>query len=229
MSPRGAVLLDALGTLLELSPPAPILTRLLEERLGVRVEPSVAERAMAAEIAYYRAHNLEGRDGPSLADLRLRCTEVLRDALGERATALADGELGRVLLDSLRFVPFADARPALKRLRQARLALVVVSNWDCSLHDVLADSGLAPLVDAAVTSAEVGAAKPAPAVFVRGLELAGVAADRAVHVGDSLGEDVQGARAAGIRPVLLVRGAVPPRPPGVPVIGSLAEAPEIAP
>ena len=46
---------------------------------------------------------------------------------------------------------------------RAGLRLVVVSNWDVSLHEVLARTGLTPLLDGAVTSAEVGAAKPDPA------------------------------------------------------------------
>ena len=53
---------------------------------------------------------------------------------------------------------------------------MVVSNWDVSLHERLAETGLAPLVDGAVASAELGAAKPDPAIFARGLELAGAAA-----------------------------------------------------
>ena len=40
------------------------------------------------------------------------------------------------------------------------LAIVVVSNWDHSLHERLTETGLAPLVDAAVASAELGHAKP---------------------------------------------------------------------
>ena len=66
-----------------------------------------------------------------------------------------------------------------------------------------------------------GAAKPAPAVFERALELAGVAAADALHVGDSLDNDVAGARAAGIRPLLIVREGS--RPAGVEAIGTLAE------
>jgi FMN phosphatase YigB (HAD superfamily) len=61
-----------------------------------------------------------------------------------------------------------------------------------------------------VSSAELGAAKPAPAAFAHALTLAGAPAERAVHVGDRVEEDVQGARGAGITPVLVVRGGEPP-------------------
>jgi FMN phosphatase YigB (HAD superfamily) len=103
---------------------------------------------------------------------------------------------------------------------------VVVSNWDHSLHERLAETGLAPLVDAAVASAELGHAKPSPAIFEHALALAGAEAADAVHVGDSQREDVQGALAAGLRPVLVARGERPVAA-GVPVIASLAELPPL--
>ena len=56
-----------------------------------------------------------------------------------------------------------------------------------------------------MASAEFGAAKPDPAIFARGLELAGVRPEEALHVGDSPVEDGEGARAAGIRAVLIGR------------------------
>jgi putative hydrolase of the HAD superfamily len=49
-----------------------------------------------------------------------------------------------------------------------------------------------------------------------------VAAADAIHVGDTLDEDVAGARAAGIEPVLIRRGDGPPVS-GVRTISSLAE------
>ena len=102
---------------------------------------------------------------------------------------------------------------------------MIASNWDCSLPDWLGPAGVLDLVDGVVSSAELGEAKPAPAVFLRALELAGAGPGEAVHVGDSLENDVEGARAAGIRPLLLVRGGEAPA--GVEVIRSLAELPSI--
>jgi putative hydrolase of the HAD superfamily len=52
----------------------------------------------------------------------------------------------------------------------------------------------------------VGAAKPEPLIFQTALAAAGCAAAAAVHVGDSVAYDVEGARRAGIRPLLLARG-----------------------
>jgi putative hydrolase of the HAD superfamily len=215
-----AVLLDALGTLVHFEPPAPLLRAALRERLGVDVAPEASEAAMKAEIAYYRAHLHEGRDAASLADLRRRSAEAMRPALG------VDADLTEALLDALRFRAYPDAAPALATLRSRGLVIVVVSNWDHSLHERLAETGLAPLVDHAVASAELGQAKPDRAIFEHALGLAGVEPGSALHAGDSPREDVEGALAAGLRAVLVARRERPAEAP-VPVIGSLAELPPL--
>ena len=58
--------------------------------------------------------------------------------------------------------------------------LVVVSNWDVSLHDVLRKLELEPLLDGILTSAGAGARKPAPAIFEQALALAGVTPEQAI-------------------------------------------------
>lgn len=222
-----AILLDALGTLVSLEPPAPLLRAELARRFGLEVSEEEAARAIAAEIAYYRAHLDEGRDHPGLAALRRQCAEVLRSALPDRAAHLEPDTLVEALLASLQFAAFPDVRPALESARRRGQRLVVVSNWDVSLLGVLRRLELEPLLDGVVTSAGAGARKPAPAIFEQGLALAGVPAGDAIHVGDTLDEDVAGARAAGIEPVLIRRGDGPPVP-GVRTIASLGELSALA-
>jgi putative hydrolase of the HAD superfamily len=219
-----AVLLDALGTLLYFDPPAPLLRTALSERLGVEVPAEAATAAIKAEIAYYRSHLHEGRDEASLGDLRRRSAEAMRPALGLDAPTQA---LTDALLAALRFHAYPDAAPALAGLRSLGLSLVVVSNWDYSLHERLAETGLAPLVDGAVASAELGHAKPERAIFEHALRLARADAGSALHAGDAPEEDVAGALAAGLRAVLVARDGAPAAPPGVSVIRSLAELPPL--
>jgi putative hydrolase of the HAD superfamily len=225
-----ALLLDALGTLVRLDPPAPRLRAELAARFGLEIDEDVAAAALLAEIRFYRAHLDEGRDVASLHALRRMCAEVLRGALpaSERLAAVGTEELTAALLAALRFTAFADARPAIAAARSRGLRVVVASNWDVSLHEVLGRLELLPLLDGVVTSAEVGARKPAPAVFHRALELAGASPTGAVHVGDSVEEDVAGARAAGVEPILLSRDGRP-GPNGVRRIASLDELKALAP
>ena len=169
-------------------------------------------RASRAEIAYYLEHHLEGaRPGGARRPAR----PLRRGAAGRAGAARAgprhrpEGDAGRA-----RVPPFPEVHPALRGAAGApAMRLVVVSNWDCSLPEWLGPTGVLGLLDGVVSSAEVGAAKPDPAPFRRGLELAGVEARAALHVGDSLENDVEGARAAGVRAVLVARGGPPP--PGV--------------
>jgi len=103
-----------------------------------------------------------------------------------------------------------------------------VSNWDVSLHGVLEATGLAGLFAAVVTSAELGVAKPDPAIFAHALGLVGAGPEGALHAGDSLEADVHGAQAAGLRPVLVARDGEVRDAPGVPVVGGLDELVELA-
>ena len=214
-----AVLLDSLGTLVELEPPVPRLKARLRD-LGFEVGEERVARAFGAEVAYYIEHHVEGRDQSSLAELRNRCAAVLLDELAIPELPLSDAR--EALLGALSFRAFPDAAPALGELRARGLRLVVASNWDCSLREVLDRAGLLGLVDDAVSSAEAGAAKPDPAVFRAALAATGCDPGEAVHVGDSEENDLGGAAAAGIRAVLLRRDGERP-PIDAPVIASLRE------
>jgi putative hydrolase of the HAD superfamily len=217
-----AVLLDALGTLVELQPPAPRLQRVLAQS-GFEVSEEQAAAGFAAEIAYYLDHHLEGSDRERLERLHDRCAEELRRALD--IPELDHVTARRAMLEALEFRPYPDAVPALAELRARGLTLVVASNWDCSLPDWLEPAGITELVDGVVTSAEVGTPKPNPRVFERALAIAGVGPSDAVHVGDKVDNDVEGAAAAGVSAVLVQREGEAPA--GVEAIRSLRELPAL--
>jgi HAD superfamily hydrolase (TIGR01509 family) len=199
-----AVLFDALGTLVELEPPWPLLRGALASH-GIEVPEELAKEAMLAEIAYYKQHHMEGRDEASLSELRERCTAILARHLPPAAAGLPPADLKEVLLRSLRFRPYPDAAPVLGRLRQLGVMSAVVSNWDVSLRGILGELGLSGLVDDVVVSAEAGAAKPRPDIFELALRRLRCAPARALFVGDSPETDVAGALAAGMHAVLLDR------------------------
>jgi putative hydrolase of the HAD superfamily len=211
-----AVLLDALGTLVELETPWPHLERELAAR-GVVVDLEDARAAMLAEMAYYRAHHDEAPDWAGLKDLRRRCAAVVQESLG---TSLPLADVEDALLAAVRFRAYPEVPAVLERLRAGGARLAVVSNWDVSLHDVLERTELRGRVDAVVISAEVGVAKPDPAIFRTALERLGAKASDAVHVGDSVEHDVAGARAAGLEAVFVARNGAQ-APDGVRVVASL--------
>lgn len=220
-APR-AVLLDALGTLVELDRPVEGLVAALGAR-GIAASPGATALALRAEIAHYRAHHDSARDEASLQALRDACAAVFHAALPEAAGA-DPGAVRDALLEGLRFRAFDEVPGVLAGLRAQGARLIVVSNWDVSLHGVLRDTGLAGLVDGVLTSAEEGVAKPDPEIFRRALALAGgVPPQAALHAGDDVAADVGGAQAAGIAAVLVDRDGSLSAPPGVHVARTLAE------
>ena len=189
-----AVTIDAYGTLVRLTGPVPELQMGLAA-LGVEHDAEAVGLAFARESAYYREHSFEGRDEASLYDLRLRCVAIILDELGSdlEPAAFVDG-----FVAAMRFELLPDAGAALQKLRRHGLAVAVVSNWDVGLAQHLGGLGLGLGDVTVVTSAQAGAPKPDPAVFTLALELLGVQASRALHVGDS-DADEAGASAAGMQ------------------------------
>jgi putative hydrolase of the HAD superfamily len=99
-----------------------------------------------------------------------------------------------------------DVPPALAALRARGLRLVVVSNANGTLLSMFTRLGLAPAFDVVFDSHVVGIEKPDPRYFQLALEQSGARAETTVHVGDLYHVDVVGARAAGIRAILLDAG-----------------------
>jgi HAD superfamily hydrolase (TIGR01662 family) len=101
------------------------------------------------------------------------------------------------------FLLYEDAIPTLERLRRAGLKLGLVTNAARDLEAFVVHHGLD--VDAGVVSRDHGFAKPSASIFSAVLELLEVAPQEAAMVGDSLRDDVEGARALGMRGVLVDR------------------------
>lgn len=115
-----------------------------------------------------------------------------------------------------------DAPPLLAELRARGLATLVVSNFDARVRGILAALHLAPLIDRVTISSEAGAAKPDPAIFQRALADLGVAPGDVLHVGDTVREDLHGARAAGLQVVLVGDDALAAEAPDAVVVPRLA-------
>jgi putative hydrolase of the HAD superfamily len=102
------------------------------------------------------------------------------------------------------------AREALQELDDLGVGLAVVSNADGTVEEQLRADGICQVgpgpgvpVSVVLDSTVVGVSKPDPAIFELALDALGVAPGDAWHVGDTPGADVDGARAAGVTPVLV--------------------------
>ncbi len=100
---------------------------------------------------------------------------------------------------------YPEVEEVLRSLQDQKFMLGMVSNWDSRLLKLCKGLGLDRYFDFKVISAVFGAAKPNPKIFEEALRKANVQASAAVHVGDSLEDDVRGAHLAGIRAIWIDR------------------------
>ena len=111
------------------------------------------------------------------------------------------------------FEIFPDVLPCLEAVRKAGFKTAVVSNWGFRLPQLMARMGLAHFFVTVLASAEVQSEKPDSGIFRMALASTGTLPEKTLHIGDDPINDVEGARAAGLRSLLLDRqGAFPERP-----------------
>ncbi len=100
---------------------------------------------------------------------------------------------------------YADVVPTLEELKKRNCTLGIVSNWDSRLFSICEGMGINHYFDFILASAVVGWAKPNPKIFEEALLRARAKPENAVHIGDSLENDVLGAKNAGVDSFLILR------------------------
>ena len=106
------------------------------------------------------------------------------------------------------FQLFADVTPTLDRLKRQGMRLGLISNWQRGLNLFCEELGVASYFDVIISSAEVKSEKPDPRIFHEALARLDVSPGCALHVGDSIDQDVLGASSVGMRAILLDRGCM---------------------
>jgi len=101
------------------------------------------------------------------------------------------------------FELYEDVVPVFGELRRAGLKLGLVSNSARDIHEFARHHALE--VDAGISSFHHGKTKPHASIFRAVLELLEVEPGEAAMVGDVIEDDIEGARALGMRAVLLDR------------------------
>jgi REG-2-like HAD superfamily hydrolase len=124
---------------------------------------------------------------------------------GGRISAEAFDRLASHFRSPAAWAVYDDVFPTLAELSGRGLRLAVVSNWDSYLPVLLAALGLDRFFPVIAVSAIEETGKPDPEIFRRACARLGVEPAEAIHVGDSVTEDLFGARAAGLSGLLLDR------------------------
>ncbi len=127
------------------------------------------------------------------------CRALLLPIIGDGAPELAEE------MHATQFFTneiYDDTIPVLAELHRRGYRLGVISNWEApTLHSQFDRFGMTPYFDHILPSYEAEASKPDPVVFEVALEAMSVEPTDAIHVGDSWGCDIVGARGVGMQPV----------------------------
>lgn len=129
------------------------------------------------------------------------------------------------------FLLYEDVPAGLQALAAKNIRIGLISNSHRCLESFQSHFELEGLIDVAISSSQHGYMKPHPSIFEAALKLAGVLPAEAVMVGDSLAQDIEGARRVGMKGVLVRRSepgsAINAQHVDVPVIRSLLELPAL--
>lgn len=202
-----AIFFDAGNTLIRMDYPV-IVAELA--RLGCAVRLTEFERAEWRARVRLDASFTPGAstEHPNTGERYLR---LILDELGVRdasiQTALAAWRRGYNAPMGFWTAMEPEADLALALAREKGLRTAVISNSNGTVADILTHLGLARDLEFIIDSSKVGVEKPDPRIFHLALERAGLKPDEAVYVGDLYSIDVVGARAAGMRAILMDPGA----------------------
>ncbi len=152
--------------------------------------------------------------------------------MGVDTSVMADEELDSQFQQYLQryeaaWRPYPDAVPSLSEIGRTHRVAVLSNGDQAQQDDKIERTGLAGLVEAVITSSDLGVAKPDPMAFCTAVDRLGATPGSSVYCGDRLDVDARAATAAGLRGIWLNRQRVAPHKIEVPVITSLTELPAI--
>jgi len=183
--------------------------RRVGERHGLALDPRRYDEARAVALGSLQ------RDPELVHDDEVwtAFTErIVRGMGGEGETVAAcAAEIVRTWELHDKFTLYDDALPVLRALRAHGLGIGLVSNGSRDLAEFVAHHGL--VVDVAIGSRAFGRTKPHPSIFREALAALEVEPQEAAMVGDSYEDDIEGARALGMRAFLLDREERHPHEP----------------
>jgi putative hydrolase of the HAD superfamily len=201
--PLECVLFDAVDTLLAPAPSFQGRFVAVAAEHGVPLEEAAVDAAVAAAVRE-AAWPEDWTDPATQRAFWLGFYREVLGSLGHTTEELAEA-LFQAFSDPAGYRLFDDVRPALDELAGRGITLGLVSNFEPWLDEVLALQGITDRFAAVAISGTLGVAKPDPRIFKAALDEAGADPAATVHVGDQPVNDVAGALAAGIIPVLIDR------------------------
>jgi putative hydrolase of the HAD superfamily len=210
-----AIFLDAVGTLFHLREPVGKTYADIAAEHDMRVDAEALNKGFrAAWKSLPVPVHAEGTVPED--DDRSWWEELVRRTFQNASPTTPDAGRMRLIFDDLyehyayadAWQLFEDTVPTLEQLRAKGCRLLVLSNFDKRLRNILEGLEIGHFFDAVIVSSEVGAWKPDARMFKAALEACRVSAAECLHIGDDVRCDEEGARAVGIRSLLVKRPEV---------------------
>jgi putative hydrolase of the HAD superfamily len=201
MSALRAVVFDVDFTIAQPGPDlGPEGYRRLGQRYGLLLDPTRYDDARRAALADLHRHPELDHD----EEIWVLFTQRIIEGMGGSGDTYGCAvEMTGAWEHAHHFDLFDDVLPTLDALRARGLRLGLLSNTARDLDLFVAHHKLS--VDAVLTSRLHGKTKPHEGIFLRMLELLGVGPNEAAMVGDTVEDDIEGARRVGMRAVLVDR------------------------
>lgn len=203
-----AVTFDAAGTLIETAEPVSNVYARVARAHGINMPATAIASAFRSAFAQtpapaFSSSSLEQRDTLERMWWRRLVEKVFAQHTENENFATMFNELyGHYALGTAwRLCP--DAKEVLSQLHNRKIKIAVLSNFDSRLVNILKALDVADCLNAIIYSTLVGAAKPDAKIFSAALSALGVEAKDTLHVGDNATADYDGARACGMRALLI--------------------------
>lgn len=211
------IFLDAVGTLFGVKGSVGKVYSEIAQRFGVEVSADALDRAFLQSFPTAPPPTFPGTELQDIPECEFEWWHIITlrtfqqvgvlDQFSDFSTFFS--ELYAHFATAEPWFVYPDVRPNLEQWQGLGIELGVLSNFDSRVYTVLQALDLSQFFTSVTISTEVGAAKPNPQIFKTGLSKHNCPPEAAWHIGDNLVEDYQGAKAAGLKAVLIERGKKP--------------------
>jgi putative hydrolase of the HAD superfamily len=207
------IFLDAVGTLFGIKGSVGEVYGAIARQFSVEIAPDRLDEAFFESFKASPPLAFPKVDADRLVELEYQWWKAIAKDTFERAGGLARfsdfnaffGQLYAYFATERPWYVYPDVFPALKYWQHQGIQLGIISNFDTRVYSVLECLQLKDFFTSITISATASAAKPDRQIFVTALRKHNCLAEEAWHIGDSLKEDYEGAKAAGLTPLLVKR------------------------
>jgi len=222
------IFFDIYGTLVKFDPPVEVLQQQACKSLGLAVSTEGIRKGYQFADAFMAKQNakcpLTNLSATKKADFFIEYEKLILKGAGISVSNNIVADIWTLVSTKPKQLTlYEDVLPTFVKLRELALQLGTISNISTSLNELLAKTKLRNKIDYWLTSSETGFTKPDPLIFELALQTAKIEPNQAIHVGDQYLSDIVGAARIGMKPVLLDRHNLLPKPSECVKINSIKE------